>query len=228
MYSTRSDFNFMYRNNKVNTNDSCCKKHRSIFFVIIFIIIVLICVVVLYFAVLNKKNDNKENESNEDKENEIKDDEEEEEGKEKEKPKEKEKEIIKEEEKEFQNDENEKEESENKTIKGEDEKNEVKIFPLEENSKTEVMNIYDNIGENDKGTLNQFCEYLSQKASNLKEEQKVYLAYYWITKNIKYDWDGYESGHHIVNPDDTFKLRTTVCSGYSSLFKRLLLAMNYT
>ena len=60
------------------------------------------------------------------------------------------------------------------------------IFPLEESSKLEVMEIYNNIGNNDKSTLNVFHEYLSQKSSNLKDEQKVYLAYYWITKNIIY------------------------------------------
>ena len=40
--------------------------------------------------------------------------------------------------------------------------------------------------------------------------------------------DAYESGHYITNPNEFFPLRKSVCSGYSSLFKRLLLAMNYT
>ena len=57
----------------------------------------------------------------------------------------------------------EKEESENETIKEEEEKNEVKIFPLEENSKLEEMNIYDNIGEKDKGTLNNFVNIYLKK-----------------------------------------------------------------
>jgi len=47
---------------------------------------------------------------------------------------------------------------------------EIKIFPLEEKSKEEVMEIYNNIGSKDKGTYEQFCEYLSNKGYNLKEE----------------------------------------------------------
>lgn len=43
------------------------------------------------------------------------------------------------------------------------------IFPLEESSNLEVMNIYNNIGNNDKGTLDEFCEHLSQ-FSNLEDE----------------------------------------------------------
>ena len=52
---------------------------------------------------------------------------------------------------------------------------EIKIFPLEEKLKEEVMQIYNNIGSKDKGTYEQFCDYLANKGSNLKEEQKVYL-----------------------------------------------------
>ena len=69
----------------------------------------------------------------------------------------------------------------------EEEIEERPIFPLEESSKLEVMKIYNNIGDNDKSTLEVFHEYLSQKSTNLKDEQKVYLAYHWITNNIKYD-----------------------------------------
>ena len=102
------------------------------------------------------------------------------------------------------------------------------IFPLEESSKAEVMEIYNNIGSNDKSTLKHFCDYLSLKASNLKEEQKVYLAYYWIINNIKYDHAGLAAGTDVINPDDVFPIRKTVCSGYSLMLKELLLAMNYS
>ena len=95
------------------------------------------------------------------------------------------------------------------------------IFPLDENSNLEVMNIYDNINENDDGTLAEFCEYLSQNANNLKDEQKVYLSYYWVTQNIKYSLD---TG---PDPENYFKLRKTKCSGYSYLFKKLLTCMDY-
>ena len=101
---------------------------------------------------------------------------------------------------------------------------------MKDESKTEVMNIYNNKGTNDQGTLDQFCEYLSEHGTNLEEDQKVYLAYYWITKNIVYDYDSYRSGTvtaEKVDPPVVFQRRTTVCSGYSALFRKLLLCMNY-
>ena len=105
---------------------------------------------------------------------------------------------------------------------------EYRIFPLKEGLKLEVMEIYNSINNNDKGTLEQFCDFLSEKASNLKDEQKVYLVYYWITQNIKYDYDGYYAGIYECNPEKFFQSKTTVCSGYSRLFRRLLISMNYT
>ena len=104
---------------------------------------------------------------------------------------------------------------------------EIPIYPLEESLKSEVISIYEGIGNNDKGTLAQFHNYLSEKASNLKDEQKVYLAFYWITKNIVYDYDGLAAGTVSYSPEQSFPKRTTVCSGYSRLFRDLLLSMNY-
>mgnify|MGYP002622914447 CR=1 FL=1 len=113
-----------------------------------------------------------------------------------------------------------------KKDKEEEEETEIKIYPLEESLKSKVMEIYNNIGNKDKGTLAQFSSYLSEKASNLKEEQKVYLAYYWVVKNIKYNHDGRSAGTVEYEPADAFTKGTTVCSGYSRLFRALLLAMN--
>lgn len=92
----------------------------------------------------------------------------------------------------------------------------------------EYLKIYNNIGDNDKGTLSEFCSYLSSKASHLNEEQKVKLAYKWITANIIYDLD-YVKGNEIDgrDPDKFFQDRRTVCSGYAHLLYRLLIAMNY-
>ena len=101
------------------------------------------------------------------------------------------------------------------------------VFSLSEKSLKEVNNIYNNIGNNDKGTLVKFCEYLESKASNLNEAQKVYLAYSWITNNIKYDHEGLAANKVIYDPDKFFSIRKTVCSGYSWLFRRLLVAMKY-
>ena len=105
---------------------------------------------------------------------------------------------------------------------------EPKIFPLEENSKQEVMDIYENRGISDQSTLQVFCDYLNEKGSNLKEDQKVYLAYYWVTYNIVYDYEGREKGTVDTAPPLVFQKRKTICTGYSLLFMTLLSCMNYT
>ena len=105
---------------------------------------------------------------------------------------------------------------------------EIPIYPLEESLKSEVMSIYEGIGNNDKGTPSQFRSYLSERGSNLKEEQKVYLAYYWVTRNIKYDYDGLEKGTYTNDIEQLFPKRVAVCTGFSKLFKDLLLSMNYS
>jgi len=100
-------------------------------------------------------------------------------------------------------------------------------FNISEKSKKEVLNIYNNIGSNDDNDLTTFCNYLSSQSSNLNDEQKVYLAYYWIAKNIKYDYEGLDSDTVIYDPDKFFPSKKTVCSGYARLFRRLLTSMNY-
>ena len=82
---------------------------------------------------------------------------------------------------------------------------------------------YKDLLNHDKGTLTEFCNYLSSKYSNLSEEEKVKLAFRWITENIKYDEDGTVDR----DPDTFFQSRETVCSGYARLLARLLTSMNY-
>ena len=72
-----------------------------------------------------------------------------------------------------------------------------------------------------------FHEYLSQKSINLKDEQKVYLVYYWITKNIIYDHEGLKAGTVKYFPEHAFPIRKAICSVYAGLFRDLLLSMNY-
>ena len=91
----------------------------------------------------------------------------------------------------------------------------------------EVNEIYNSIGDKDKGTLAEFCNYLSSTASDLKESQKVNLAYKWITQNIQYDTEGVAAKTEERDPDKFFGSKKTVCSGYAHLLYRLLTAMNY-
>ena len=97
------------------------------------------------------------------------------------------------------------------------------LFPLSAELKSEVMTIYNNIGDNDNSTLKVFSEYLSKETINLKEEQKVFLAYYWIINNCKNDVNSFE-----FLPEKVFPLRTTSVTGFVLLFEELLNSMNYS
>lgn len=54
------------------------------------------------------------------------------------------------------------------------------------------------------------------------------FVYYWIAKNIGYDYEGAKTHYWRKYPSydamisDTYKLRKGICSGYSHLFKRML------
>ena len=97
------------------------------------------------------------------------------------------------------------------------------IFPLDENSNLEVMNVYNNIGDKDDGSLDDFCEYLSQNSANLNEKQKVYLVYYYITENIEF----YYVNNYETNLENIFIQKKAVSVVYYKLFRKLLLCTDY-
>jgi transglutaminase/protease-like cytokinesis protein 3 len=57
------------------------------------------------------------------------------------------------------------------------------------------------------------------------DEEKAYAIFYWLASNIKYDYEGFESGYWKKYPSDsliaqdTYMYRKGVCSGYAHLFK---------
>ena len=68
-------------------------------------------------------------------------------------------------------------------------------------------------------SLNNFREHLKKVTNNLTEEEKAYILFYWMSQNIKYDLKGYFSGDTHVEPEETYNRGSSVCSGYSRLFK---------
>ena len=68
-------------------------------------------------------------------------------------------------------------------------------------------------------SLNKFREYLKKVTNNLKDEEKAYVLFYWITQNIKYDAESYFSGVYKTAPEETYNTGNSVCSGYSRLFE---------
>ena len=102
------------------------------------------------------------------------------------------------------------------------------IIVLSNSQKNKILEIYNNIGSNDKGTLDLFCNYLKEQSAQLNGYQKVYLTYYWVANNIKYDVANYLANNPSdCNPPTLFPNKKTVCSGYSKLFTHLLKAMDY-
>jgi len=69
--------------------------------------------------------------------------------------------------------------------------------------------------------LNKFKEYFKKATSNLKDEEKAYALFYWMTQNIKYDVEGLFSGKYYVEPEQSYSRGMTVCSGYSRLYKNI-------
>ena len=95
--------------------------------------------------------------------------------------------------------------------------------------KSEIETLYNGIGTNDDSTLETFCNYLKGTSfTQLTDIKKVYFAYNWVAKNILYDYAGYKNGNTNCVPESFFNSRTTVCSGYSRLFRDLLKCMSYS
>ena len=69
--------------------------------------------------------------------------------------------------------------------------------------------------------LNKFKEYFKKGTSNLKDEEKAYALFYWMTQNIKYDVEGLFAGKYYVEPEESYSRGMTVCSGYSRLYKNI-------
>ena len=63
----------------------------------------------------------------------------------------------------------------------------------------------------------EFLSYFRELTKNLTNSEKAYALYYWIAKNISYDFEGYSSGDSDINPESVYKNGYGVCSGYSRL-----------
>lgn len=73
--------------------------------------------------------------------------------------------------------------------------------------------------ENDLDSLAFYLTYPFQT-----DRAKARAIFRWIASNIEYDWESLQSGAYIRNSmeaKDVLKSRSTVCEGYSNLFKEL-------
>ena len=68
-------------------------------------------------------------------------------------------------------------------------------------------------------SLDSFREKFKKAVANLTEEEKAYALFFWITDNIVYDVVGLRTGNLRCEPHESYNRGTTVCSGYSRLYK---------
>jgi transglutaminase/protease-like cytokinesis protein 3 len=67
--------------------------------------------------------------------------------------------------------------------------------------------------------LEEFALHFREVTKDLKETEKAYSLYFWMTENIEYDDEGYYSGIDRKYIDwQVYKYGKGLCSGYSNLF----------
>ena len=68
--------------------------------------------------------------------------------------------------------------------------------------------------------LSSFKETINNLTINLNPQEKAYILFLWIGQNINYDAEGYFLGLKVdVTPEGVFENGSTVCSGYSRLYR---------
>ena len=65
-----------------------------------------------------------------------------------------------------------------------------------------------------------FKDLLKSKTENLSDKEKSFVIFLWICDNIAYDTDSYYAGAAVdCTPKGVYKNGSSVCSGYSRLYK---------
>ena len=65
-----------------------------------------------------------------------------------------------------------------------------------------------------------FKDLLKSKTVNLSDKEKSFVIFLWICDNIAYDIDSYFAGRDVdCTPKGVYKNGSSVCSGYSRLYK---------
>ena len=68
---------------------------------------------------------------------------------------------------------------------------------------------------------------MKSKTEKLSDKEKSYIIFLWICDNISYDIDSYYAGRSVdCSPEGVFRNGSSVCSGYSRLYKDFSLYIN--
>ena len=72
-----------------------------------------------------------------------------------------------------------------------------------------------------------FKDLIRAKTEDLSDKEKAYIIFLWICDNISYDADSFFAGRNVdCSPEGVFKTGSSVCSGYSRLYKDFALYLN--
>ena len=70
-------------------------------------------------------------------------------------------------------------------------------------------------------------DIMKSKTKKLSLKEKSYIIFLWICDNISYDIDSYYAGRDVdCTPEGVFKNGSSICSGYSRLFKDISIYLN--
>ena len=87
-----------------------------------------------------------------------------------------------------------------------------------------ILSKYATITSTVSSDLDTFCTLLNGQSSDLDDKEKVYIIYKWIAENINYDFNNADAN---TQPENVYISKLTVSSGYSKLFARLLICMDF-
>jgi transglutaminase/protease-like cytokinesis protein 3 len=91
--------------------------------------------------------------------------------------------------------------------------------------KEKIIKITESLPQRRKIDYGSFKEELKSKTKDLSDVEITFLIYYWITHNISYDTKNLMIDNPFIktSPKDTFKIGSTIPTGYSRLFRDLCL-----
>ncbi len=87
--------------------------------------------------------------------------------------------------------------------------------------------IFNSLPKRTKTNYKALKDLMKAKTERLSEKEKSFIIFLWICDNIAYDAVSYFSGAHAdCTPEGVFKNGSSVCSGYSRLYKDISVYLN--
>jgi transglutaminase/protease-like cytokinesis protein 3 len=103
----------------------------------------------------------------------------------------------------------------------------ILFFLLSAHSYAQVLKIgskIDHAPEQNVQSLDSLICFINKNSSS--DYEKAFGIYYWISHNIKYDYEKFKKGKPSYSkPQDVFRKRKAVCIGYATLYRYMCIEM---